>query len=82
MPDDGWKDRGACKGFDKTEPDLMWPTPATPPREINRAKAICATCPVQPECLTAGLGEHHGIWGGTTPRERRKLRRQIQAGAS
>jgi WhiB family redox-sensing transcriptional regulator len=40
------------------------------------AKAMCATCPVQPECQAAGLGEKHGIWGGHSERERRAMRRR------
>jgi WhiB family transcriptional regulator, redox-sensing transcriptional regulator len=42
------------------------------------AKAVCAGCPVRDECLDAALthGELAGIWGGTSERERRRLRRQ------
>lgn len=42
----------------------------------NKAKAICDTCPVQPECLHHALTqpEKHGIWGGTTPRQRQQIR--------
>ncbi len=43
-------------------------------REIERAKALCATCPMRLSCLEAGLEERYGIWGATTPRERRRLR--------
>lgn len=44
-------------------------------------KAICATCPVRTECLDAALdaGEHHGIWGGLSERERRSERSQRPA---
>lgn len=38
------------------------------------ARAMCARCMVRAECATAGLDEHHGIWGATSERERRKLR--------
>jgi WhiB family redox-sensing transcriptional regulator len=46
-----------------------------PLRQTLRAKAVCARCPVQKQCLDAALtrGEPEGIWGGLTPRERRKL---------
>lgn len=40
------------------------------------AKAICARCPVSEECLEFGMDERAGIWGGTTPDERKALRRQ------
>jgi WhiB family redox-sensing transcriptional regulator len=41
------------------------------------AKAICAGCPVRAECLDDALahGEKVGNWGGTSERERRRLRR-------
>lgn len=45
---------------------------------INAAKAICAGCPVFDDCLSYALetNQSEGIWGGRTPRERRKLRRE------
>lgn len=40
------------------------------------AREMCACCPVRAECLEFALDnkEQHGIWGGTSERERRKLR--------
>jgi Transcription factor WhiB len=39
------------------------------------AKAVCAECLVRAECRDAGIeGDEVGIWGGTTGRERRRLR--------
>lgn len=44
------------------------------------ARAICATCPIRLACIAAALDraewEDHGIWGGTTPRQRRAMRRK------
>jgi WhiB family transcriptional regulator, redox-sensing transcriptional regulator len=42
------------------------------------AKRICGTCPVKGFCLEYALaaGEKHGIWGGTSERQRRNLRRE------
>lgn len=39
------------------------------------AKKVCSMCPVRPECLEAALRneEPHGIWGGTSPRERERI---------
>lgn len=35
------------------------------------ARAVCATCPIQPECLTyAFKHERFGMWGAVTARER------------
>lgn len=41
----------------------------------ERAKAICCRCPVRQTCLEANLHEPFGIFGGLTPRERRRLAR-------
>ena len=41
------------------------------------AKAICATCPVQGECLDYAIaGDMHGIWGGLTRQERDKAKKR------
>ena len=43
---------------------------------IAPARAICARCSVQRECLAFALEEgiDDGVWGGSSRRERRKLR--------
>lgn len=48
---------------------------------FGRAKASCLTCPVINECLEWALSfdewtDQHGIFGGTTPSERKQLRRE------
>jgi WhiB family transcriptional regulator, redox-sensing transcriptional regulator len=45
---------------------------------LVQAKAICESCEVMAECLSFALenGEVDGVWGGTTPAERRKMRRK------
>lgn len=65
-----WMRRAACRGCD---PDLFHPEHGD---KSNPAKAVCATCPVQAECLDHAIrnGEVHGVWGGTNARERRRLR--------
>ncbi len=44
-------------------------------RREQRAKEICAACPVQLDCRSYAfeIGEQHGIWGGLTEKERRVL---------
>lgn len=41
---------------------------------------FCTRCPVRAECLAAGLDQpvhaDQGIWGGTSARDRRRIRRQ------
>lgn len=39
------------------------------------AKEICLRCPVMSLCLKVGLHEPFGIWGGTTPDQRKQIRR-------
>ena len=45
---------------------------------INAAKEVCRGCPVADECVQFALetNQPDGIWGGTTAKERSKLRRE------
>lgn len=45
------------------DPDLWF---AESPVDLERAKALCAECPIRRECLAAALdrGEPWGVWGG------------------
>jgi len=45
------------------DPDLWF---AESPVDLERAKALCAECPIRRECLTAALerAEPWGVWGG------------------
>ena len=45
----------------------------------NAPKSACAVCPVRSACLDYALttGQKFGIWGGTSERERRLLRREM-----
>ncbi|NRQ32370.1 WhiB family transcriptional regulator [Nonomuraea sp. NN258] len=78
-----WSTRAACQDAD---PALFFPLTwddRLAPRN-DQARRICRGCPVQRACLDWALrtGEPDGIWGGTTPAERRLLRaRQYQATA-
>ncbi len=42
---------------------------------IETARQICMNCPVMDKCLKVGMFEENGIWGGTTPEQRKKIRR-------
>jgi WhiB family transcriptional regulator, redox-sensing transcriptional regulator len=72
-----WWSLAACQGAD---PDLFFPVSgANPARaQLAAAKAVCTGCPVQDECLRYALaaGPVHGIWGGLTEEERRRLRQR------
>jgi len=44
----------------------------------REAKRICQTCPHMAECAEWAIQrEPHGVWGGTSPRERQNLRRKL-----
>ena len=45
------------------DPDLWF---AESPVDLERAKALCADCPIRRECLSASLErqEPWGVWGG------------------
>lgn len=51
---------------------MFFPAPSEP---ADAAIALCRTCDVQGPCLAWALevGDCHGVWGGTTPRERRAM---------
>lgn len=74
----GWAAKGACQDSD---PELFFPVTSQGParRQVVKAKAICAQCPVRPQCLEFALetGQSFGVWGGTSEDERRVLRRRM-----
>lgn len=42
----------------------------------QEAKTLCISCPVRVKCLVSALEKNDiGIWGGTTERERRSMKR-------
>ncbi len=74
----GWRSAGLCLRHD---PELFFPNTAEDP---SPAVAICRMCPVAAPCLAAALdaGECDGVWGGTTPEERRRMRQVWVTAAS
>ena len=66
-----WRDDAACKGA-----PLEWFY--TDKGESNaEAMAVCKVCPVIEECLEWGIAhEEFGIFGGTIPNERVRIRKQ------
>jgi len=72
-----WMLSGACR---QADPELFFPIEAvTGPaaRQAEAAKAVCGLCAVRANCLSFALeAMPEGIWGGTTPEERRAARRR------
>ena len=72
-----WQERALCA---QTDPDIFFPekggstTPAT---------SVCAACDVQAQCLEYAITHdiRHGIWGGMSDNDRRRLSRERRRGA-
>lgn len=66
-----WMADGTCR---------QYPAGVFFPRDglgVIKAQKICATCPVADQCLEYALANHvdHGVWGGKSERERRRIAR-------
>jgi WhiB family transcriptional regulator, redox-sensing transcriptional regulator len=82
VADEPWMAKAACYG---ANPAIFFPEAGDHGRQ---AKAVCARCPVAIKCLDyalahtgplGGCSPHttdHGIYGGTTPHERDRIRKQ------
>ena len=66
-----WHTQAACRGKGL---DLFFPERGESPAQ---AKALCANCPVQRQCLDVALADAsvRGIWGGVSDKGRVGLRR-------
>lgn len=72
-----WMAEANCAGLD---PELMFPGRGDT-ETLQAAKVVCAECPVKQQCLDYAIenGEHFGVWGGTSERERRRIRGRRRA---
>jgi WhiB family transcriptional regulator, redox-sensing transcriptional regulator len=72
LPDDtttAWMAAGNCRLY---PPATFFPSDGV---GVDKARKICAGCPVSDPCLEYAL-EHridHGVWGGCSERERRRI---------
>lgn len=78
--DTDWRARGACLSAD---PELFFPLSSVGPaaRQLNKAKSVCTQCAVRAECLDFALATRqvHGVWGGTSEDERRRIFARIDS---
>jgi WhiB family redox-sensing transcriptional regulator len=79
--DSDWMGEGRCRDMD---PAVFFPSDGI---GVQAAQRICSECPVQGPCLEYALANRvdHGVWGGTSERERRRIlrrRRQTRLQAS
>jgi len=72
-----WRSAAACRDADTA---IFFPATDA---DAGPARAVCAGCPVQQACLDFALStrQNHGVWGGLTETERRRLRRKRQEAA-
>lgn len=58
----------------ETDPDLFFPEQSNA-WMAQIARRVCSGCPIKAECLEAAVArrEEHGIWGGTTPKQRQRM---------
>ncbi len=66
-----WTARAKCRDMD---PAVFFPSDGI---GVQVAQRICVDCPVKAECLEYALADRvdHGVWGGTSERERRRILR-------
>ena len=62
-----------------SNPDIFFPEEYEE-KDVAQAKTICSDCWVKDKCLSFALNtnEKEGVWGGTTPIERRRIRRRVK----
>jgi WhiB family transcriptional regulator, redox-sensing transcriptional regulator len=67
-----WMPEGKCRDM---APSIFFPSDGL---GVQEAQRICAQCPVTEECLEYALVNRidHGVWGGRSERERRRLQRR------
>ncbi|MEX2292364.1 MAG: WhiB family transcriptional regulator [Acidimicrobiales bacterium] len=75
MDDLDWMPRGLCAAL---PPSTFFPSDGA---GVEEARKICSGCPVKEQCLEHAL-EHridHGVWGGCSERERRRILKRRRA---
>ncbi len=74
--EDDWQESAGCAGAD---PAAWFPKPGV--EAGPQVRATCVRCDVRRSCLAVALlGDEYGIWGGTTPDDRRVAYRHLKAG--
>ena len=73
-----WMPKGRCR---EIPPGTFFPSDGV---GVEVARRICAECPVKAPCLEYALLHRidHGVWGGASERERRRILRQRRLDAA
>src|SRR5580698_11089526 len=72
-----WMAEGKCR---ELPPEVFFPSDGV---GVEVARRICADCPAKAPCLEYALYNRieHGVWGGASERERRRIARQRRTSA-
>ncbi len=78
-----WRDDALCVGLPS---EVFFPETMTTNR-FDAALKVCEKCKVQTQCLRLVIGlddvdDRWGVFGGTTPRQRRVIRYELEKGKS
>lgn len=70
-----WMKEARCRDLN---PAIFFPSDGV---GVEVARHYCAECPVSEACLQYALENHidHGVWGGTSERQRRRIARNRRA---
>jgi WhiB family redox-sensing transcriptional regulator len=76
LMDTSWMTEGKCR---ELPPATFFPSDGV---GVEVARRICADCPVKSPCLEYALYNRieHGVWGGASERERRRIARRRRTG--
>ena len=76
--DTDWMAGGKCTDI---PPSTFFPSDGV---GVEVARKICQDCPVKEPCLEYALINRidHGVWGGTSERERRRILRSRRLGTA
>jgi WhiB family redox-sensing transcriptional regulator len=73
-----WMDLAMCRD---DAPEVFFPSDGV---GVEKARRICDRCEVKDLCLEYALVEEieHGVWGGASERERRRIKKRRRDGAT
>ena len=73
-----WMADGLCRDH---APGMFFPSDGV---GVDKARRICGECPVKEQCREYALTYRieHGVWGGTSERERRRILRDRRLAAT
>ena len=68
-----WMQHGECAGIGPENDRIFFPQRG---ESSSEARTMCAKCKVTEDCLEYALrtNQQYGIWGGTSNRERKRIR--------